>query len=301
MLRSITCGILFFSFLQLHAQNRNSFGLQVGLSLQFGTHINKIGIGVNGYWLSPYTQVNVGSEFSVYANGLGPSMTYIENRTHAGIFLLAGKNEQRANLFYSPFFQQSKHNLSLGYTFLQYWDSRKTSQLSGAFALQISQFSLVFENDLFAGQGKDRFRTGYLTLYWKDSLNMANIGIHLWTGDPKGALRVDTSNYPARYGYKDMRNTPYGKYSNGILFAGYHRALFYMQSIGMNIGIDAEQVRNCFQNKLIHNAPWRGKKAKKYGDANYPMLTPDGSPYLYQQGQTIRKPLLYLEMGVGGT
>ncbi|MEO9258140.1 MAG: polymorphic toxin type 23 domain-containing protein [Crocinitomicaceae bacterium] len=284
----------------LFAQVRNDLGLQVALQLQFGTHINKIGVGVNGYWLSPYTQLNLGSEFSFYLNGLGPKGTYIENRAHVGVILIAGKQQQAENQFYNPSFHQSRNNLSLGYSYLYYWDNRHTSQLSGAFSAQIRQFTVVFENDLFAGQGKDRFRTGILSVYWKDSMNLAKLSINLWTGDPKGAVRVNDSDYPAHYGYKNLSTTQYGKYSNGILSFGYHRALMFQQSIGMDVGVDAEQIRHFFQNKLVHDAPFRPKKSIKEGDAHYPMLTKDGLPYLFLPKQEIRKPVFFFQMGIGG-
>lgn len=279
-----------------NAQSKNDLGFQLALQLQFGTHINKIGLGINMYWLSPYFQVNLGSTFSCYATGLGAGERFIENKAHAGIVLLAGKKRQGRNQFFSPYFHQSKHNFALGYTYLYYWDNRKTAQFSGAFSAQLYQFSIVFENDLFGGFGSDRFRTANLTLYWKDTLNLAKLNINLWTGETRGAKHITNSNYPAKNGYKDLSKNLYGKYSNGILSFGYRRALLFQQSIGIDVGIDAEQIRHFFQNVLVHDL---FANTKKKNNPHYPMLTENGMPYLFLPHQQISKPKLFFEMGMG--
>lgn len=278
------------------SQFRNNFGLQVALKLRLGTHINNIGIGFNAYWLTPYFQANLGSTFSLYANGLGPKGSFIENRAHAGLILLAGKNEQGTNQFFSPFFHQSNHNFALGYTYLYYWDNRKTTQFSGAFYAQVYQFSLLFENDLFGGFGRDRFRTAKITVYWKDSLNLAKMNINLWTGETRGADKISNTGYPSKAGYKNLSKMLYGKSSNGILSFGYRRALMFQQSLGIDIGVDAEQIRHFFQNKLTHDLL---TSRKNKNNPHYPMLMENGMPYLFLKGQKVRKAHLFLELGIG--
>jgi hypothetical protein len=282
--------------LGIFAQSTSLIGGQIGVNIQFGSHINQIGIGGNAYWLTPYFQVNLATNFSFYAQGLGPQKSFIECKSQAGLILLGGKNTQRTNLFFNPMFQQSKHDFALGYSYIYYWDNRKTQQFSGAFVAQVKQFSLIFENDLFAGGGRDRFRTAKVQLYWKDSLNLAKIGISLWTGETRGAPKKTDEN--SGVFYKDLSQQLYGTASNGILSFGYRRALIFQQSLGFDIGVDAEQIRNAFQNKLVHNAL---QKSKKNGASNpqYPMLCKDGSPYLFQSQQRIKKPRFYIELGTG--
>ena len=283
---------------QLYSQ-RHQFGFQTQLVLQLGYPINKIGVNLNAFWLSPFSQVNIGTQSSFYLTGLGSKGNYIENRAHFGLIGLVGRENQQINQFFNPLFHQSARSFAFGYTYLIYWDNRHTSQRSGAFGLQFQRVALQFENDLFAGQGRDRFRTAMMHAYYMDSLNLAGINVKLWTGETRGGERKSDENYPSKYGYKDLSNTLYGNTSHGILSLSYSHLLPYGQQIGAELGIDDERIRHFFQNKLVHDFQF-SKTNKQKHNPHYPMLQPDGNPYLFRSTDSIRKTRIVLQAVGGG-
>jgi len=292
--------VIFCLIFSLHSfGQRHQFGFQTQLVLQIGYPINKIGINLNAFWLSPFSQVNIGTQSAFYLTGLGPKGTYIENRAHFALIGLIGNETQPINQFFNPLFHQSSRSFAFGYTYLIYWDNRHTSQRSGAFGLQFQRVAMQFENDLFAGQGRDRFRTASMHLYYMDSLNIVGTNVKLWTGETRGGERIKDEKYPSKYGYKDLSKTLYGNTSHGILSFSYSRLLPFNQQIGGEIGIDDERIRHFFQNKLVHDFQF-SKTNKRKHNPHYPMLQQDGSPYLFGEGDTIRKRRIVLQVIGGG-
>ena len=98
-------------------------------------------------------------------------------------------------------------------------------------------------------------------------------------------------------GYKDLTHAKYGKLSHGILAA---RADYYWkhgQVVRMESGVDAEQIRHLFQNKLVHDFLVPAKLVK-HKNPHYPMLQSDGSPYLFKKGQHVRPAKFYFQAGL---
>ena len=288
------CVLSLVSFAQRHV-----FGIQAQLLLSVGTPVNRIGINLNGFWLTSFSQVNIGTQSSFYLTGIGPKGNFIENRTHISLIGLAGKRNGEIRTFVNPLFHQSQRSVAFGYSFLWYWDNRKTAQLSGRFGLQFQRVALQFENDLFGGQGRDRFRTAGLHAFYMDSLNSIGAHIRLWTGETRGGIRHTDANYPSKYGYKDLSQTLYGKYSSGIASISYSRLLPFSQQLGAEIGIDAEQIRHFFQNKLVHDFTFSKKNTRKH-NPHYPMLQEDGSPYIFVEGTKPRKARFVGLFTIGG-
>ena len=87
-------------------------------------------------------------------------------------------------------------------------------------------------------------------------------------------------------GYLNTEGGIYSNYSHGLLSAQVKFANEYGQYLQANVGMDAEQIRNALQNKVVHTL----------FPNNYfiPMIDSEGQQYLYKKGQVIKKPRLYL-------
>jgi hypothetical protein len=65
------------------------------------------------------------------------------------------------------------------------------------------------------------------------------------------------------------------------------------QNIQTNVGVDAEQVRNYVQNRLIHDLIFLPRRWRKTNSCHMPMLDTAGNQYLYRPGQEIKPTQLY--------
>ena len=86
----------------------------------------------------------------------------------------------------------------------------------------------------------------------------------------------------------------YANTSHGLLSTQIKCNIGYSQNVQLNMGVDAEQVRNAVQNKLIHDMRFIPKKWNKAKNCHIPMLDTNNNPYLYAEDQKIRKAKLYL-------
>jgi hypothetical protein len=121
----------------------------------------------------------------------------------------------------------------------------------------------------------------------------------LWTGNgnDKNVKTIRESDF-ARFGYKDLSEARHGQYAHGLLSAQWDQAFSYGQTARLNVGGDAEQIRNVFQNKIMHDmylwpAKWNSAK-----NPHVPMLDSEGKPYLYKEGQQVRKAKFYFNLGL---
>ena len=73
------------------------------------------------------------------------------------------------------------------------------------------------------------------------------------------------------------------------------------QILQANVGIDAEEIRNAVQNRFNHDMILIPKKWYKRNNCHIPMLDENGNPYLYLDGQKIKKPELYWNVFSGAT
>ena len=96
--------------------------------------------------------------------------------------------------------------------------------------------------------------------------------------------------------YMDTVRGVYTQYSHGLLSAQVKYNLGYSQNVQLNAGVDAEQVRNAVQNKVIHDMPFIPRKWNKAKNCYIPMLDSEGGQYLYRPGQRIKPPRLYLNL-----
>jgi len=158
--------------------------------------------------------------------------------------------------------------------------------------LQFGDISLIGENDLFSQPLLDKFRTGaFLIQYQYKNLFQSAINCTMWTGKMGNAVR-DDKEFPY-VGYIDTTGGIYTQYSHGLLSTQIKFNIGYGQNAQLNLGVDAEQVRNAVQNRLVHDMIFLPRKWRKSINCHLPMIDNEGNQYLYKKNQKIRKPELY--------
>jgi hypothetical protein len=256
-------------------------GLNIGLVSALGNRFQRIGVTLQAYYYHDFVQVN--AEARVYHNfkNLGPAGRYNELVTAAGVVFGYGAKQGEHNPFLSSVSNQTRYMNSAGYSYNIYFNKIKTTQQTGIIALQFNKFSIITENDIFARPELDRFRTGGLLVQYqyKDRYQFA-LNTTLWTGQMGNKITNDAS-LPFTC-YMDTVNGVYTNYSHGLLSGQFKTALDYGQNLQANAGIDAEQVRNFIQNRLIHDV------IHKSQNCHIPMLDTAGNQYLYRPGQRIK-------------
>ena len=271
------------------------FGASAGLILNFGTHVNSLGVSLKGYYTDHFYQLNVGSSITWNLKSYGGRKKYLESRSFLGAMLLGGLKDNLIDFQLDGLSHQTSFRNAIGYNYVWYRDNCGTSQRSGGFGFSIGKFSVLFENDLFAGQGKDRFRTGHLLFTYRYNNFKFGTGIYLWTGETNGWIweKVATKNCP--YGYKKLNELPYGKTSHGIVYGSLNYNLGYGQIAQFKTGIDSEQIRHIIQNKLIHDLIFLPKSVP-HNTPHYPRLNQEGLPVFNKN--EIRKSKLYIQAGM---
>lgn len=290
--------VIFFTKTSMHAQyfTKEGFGLKLSIIKNFGTHSESTGLNISGYYQLPYFQVNLSNQstFSFYT--LGKKKLFVQNKFSSGLVIF-DKNltTDYTQTQWDATRQQTAAKYSIGYAYIWYRDNRQTSQRSGAWGVQLNHFFVHFENDLFAGQGRDRFRTGQLEIDYFYREQYVLLGLQLWTGETRGAEWKTDSQSLHPYGYRDLSNTAYGKTSHGIFYVGFKQALDYENFAVYKLGLDDELIRHLFQNKLSHDLPFFPKHWKR-NTPHYPMLQQNGLPIVF--GGTKRKTKPFAEVGI---
>lgn len=271
------------------------WGLQFGVTANFGSHINQFGFKVQGYYTQKFIQVNAGNQVLINITNLANRKNYFENRINVGAVLLAGKRGSISTFILDGLNHQTNYDYGLGYNYLWYLDNASSYQVSGGFGFHIKQFSLRIENDLFSGNGRDRFRTSFTQISYHNEMINIKLNTQLWTGETWGTELKNREDNPYPVGYKDLRNTLYGRKSHGILSIGIDYYLFHGNSLGAAIGIDSETIRHGLQNRFMHDKPFIPKKWRT-PNVNYPMLDEYGLPI--HKKDKARSNLFYFQFGL---
>lgn len=298
---------VFFSF-STKGQNQlyrnQNFGISAGAIVNLGSHVSQIGLFLSGYYYQTRNgleclQINSNVSWTFNCKNWGPPGKFRETKLGFGLVTAWGPIENKQNYFHSLVSNQTGRNYSLGYGYNFYFDNRNTSQRTGTVGFQFYGFEIIHENDILATSGSDRFRTAALIIaYSKDSVRVG-LNSLLWTGNSNSPLaknHYDTTF--SRYGYKDLSNTPYGKFSNGVAGIQAEYALGFGQNLKLSSGIDCERIRNIIQNKIIHDMYFIPAKWIKTKNLHLPMLDSKGLPYLYHQDQQLKKKKLYYQFSL---
>lgn len=266
-------------------------GFNIGVIFSIGTHINRFGGVVNAYYKTEHIQVN--PELRVYFNAknLGPNKSSIETVLSLGAVYSYGSKDTLANDFYSPVSNQTANKNSVGYAYRLYFNNIKTSQKTGLISIEVNDFNLIAENDLFAEPKLDRFRTGaFLLQYQKDNYQFA-LNTTLFTGQMGD--RITDENYPFNHVYENTKGGKYTEFSHGLLSTQFKYVDEFYQTYQANVGIDAERVRHVVQNRLIHDILVLPKLTKNI-NAHVPMLDENGEQYLFKEDQKVKPMQFYM-------
>ncbi len=269
--------------------------MSVGILFNVGTHLNNIGISLNSYYHDYFYQINAGSTFTINLTNYGKRKNFWESRNSLGLILLAGKKEMTPDFQLNGLMHNSTYNYGFGYNYIWYFDNAKTSQLSGGWAVHLKSFSLLLENDIFGGQGKDRFRTGHITMNYRLKDFKFTTGLNIWTGETANSFWNKESFDKCPSGYRELENLSYGKTSHGILYGGISYNLGYGQFTTMRIGVDSEKIRHAFQNRLMHDLIFLPKKIVRK-TPHYPRLDDFGCPAF--EDSLVRKSKFYYQLGI---
>ncbi|MES2799596.1 MAG: polymorphic toxin type 23 domain-containing protein [Bacteroidota bacterium] len=281
---------------QSYQSTDGHFGLSAGLVLNFGTHVNALGINLNAFYTDYFFQVNAGNSFQFNINSYGKRRNFIENRTSLGLQLLAGKRQQTPDFELDASLHNTSFNYGVGFNYIYYFDNAGTSQFSGAWALHIKKLSIIHENDVFGGQHKDRFRTGHFVAQYRLNEDVKiSAGLNIWTGETRHSIwqHIETEKMPS--GFRVLEDLLYGRTSHGVLYAGVHyRIPFYGQVAQARIGIDSEHIRHAVQNRLMHDLLFLPKKIER-NTPHYPRLDEEGCPVF--EKELVRKNRFYFQLG----
>lgn len=263
----------------------------IGIVLNVGSAINRIGFTANGNIGYNHFQSNIRIAAQYNLKHWGSNTKTPEIQFGAGIIWAYGS---RDSLYHNMDLvsNQTPFSNSIGYAWNFYFDKNGSSQRNGIIGLQLKKCRIVTENDILAETSVDKFRTAAaLVSYNYQQIDYA-IKLLLWTGNYKAPesirIKTDTLSW-ARFGYYDVSKTSHGKQSHGIICIQAHKTFEYGQQAKAMFGIDAEQVRNIFQNKLMHDAFFMPRWMITYKNLHYPMIDSEGNIYLHNPSQKIRK------------
>nr|MBX2841379.1 hypothetical protein [Flammeovirgaceae bacterium] len=265
------------------------FGGSAGLAFNFGTHFQRAGLFLTGYYYHDFFQVNAQTRWHISFRQLGPHSKSHEGQFSLGTVFAFGENDQIQHPFLSPVGNQTGKKYSIGYSYNIYLDQKKTNQRTGIVGIQLDQVEIYHENDILGTPGSDRYRTSGILVAYRTENTKIGINTTFWTGnsDSGKAVKVEDNSF-ARFGYTDLSNAEYGEFSNGLLSLQVEQVFPYAQQGRVNIGIDSEHVRNFLQNRVMHDLyfwPEKWNPAKNY---HIPMVDTEGKPYLYKENQELK-------------
>jgi hypothetical protein len=274
-----------------------SFGFNLGANVAFGTHINRVGLNLHLYFVKDFFQTTSAVRMYYNISNLGPKLRYPELVLSQGICFGYGAQKAEWNPFISSISNQTGFENAVSYSYNAYFNHVRTTQQTGIVSFLVKGFSLSAENDILARPTLDRFRTGaFLLQYQYLDIIQAGINCTIWTGQFGRKKEIFLIKAFYNNCYMDTTGGVHTNVANGLLSAQVKYNAGYGQNIQANLGVDAEQVRNAIQNKLIHNMRFVPGAIKKTRNCHLPMLDDKGGLFLYNEGQNIRRPRLYLNI-----
>ena len=286
-------------FFSLFGTAATRFAFRAGCSLSCGTHSCRAGIFGMAHCAADIAQAGMRLDFFSVARAWGHSRRGWESQLSTNAGLGYGRYLHDAGMYLDISSSIMPYRNFLGFTYIWYRDSYMSSQSSGAVAFQCGKLRMITENDFFGSGHSDKHRTaGGFISFINDTVELG-IKLVLWTGDGfgKGTVRVTDSDYPARFGYRDISRTRHGRHSVGALGIQVRTDRYLGQTLSLYAGADAEQFRNIFQNKFMHDLWFIPERMIHYKMMHYPMLDPYGLSRLTPE-QNVRSPRPLFQAGV---
>ena len=295
--------LLFIIFNCLGNVVYSQISFSIGITSNIGTSVDRIGVYILPQIRNEFIQCNARAGITYNLRSFGTMVRGPELQMGVGIVVPFGVTD---SLSYSPIdlvSNQSAKRYSIAYAYNRYFDKAGTSQFTGIIGFQTNKLRFITENDILSFIRQDRYRTAAAMISYIDKMSAFSIKTILWTGDSfdHNAIKVTNDTiYRSRFGYKDLSKAAWGKYSVGIFCFQVERAYsaFSTQTAKAMVGVDAEQVRQIFQNKFIHDMYFVPERFIGYKNVHYPMLQDDGTPCLMRQGQKVRKPRPFFNVGL---
>lgn len=278
---------------------RNNFFVSAGIMINGGTSLNRAGLFFAGYYVVKHFQFNMNIRPIYNINGLGTLKSFPELIANLGVTFGYGKTDSLFNNFTTPVSNHTGRKYSCTFSYNLYIDNIGTTQGTGTVAFEFGHFGIIHENDMWGEPRSDKFRSAAMQFYYRTEYWKYTINVILWHGDAfdQRVFTYTDTDYPARFGYKDLSNVKYGKTSAGILSANVSYAMPNMQIVSFGTGINSEYVRHIAQNKMIHDKWFLPDKIAGYELKHYPMLDTEGNPYLFKKEQKIKPTELYFNFG----
>jgi|GEM_PF-6760388 len=271
--------------------------VRAGISVSIGNLHQSIGLFSMAHIYEGHIQGGARLEWQIVPKAWGHGKNGNEMQLSGMLGAGFGKDINTRRMYLDIASSALSYYYQINYIYIWYKDSYNSSQRTGAVSSQFGNVRVLTENDFFGEHRSDKWRTaGVLISAERDSIE-AGIKLVLWTGDSfDDNVRVHKeSGYPARFGYRDLSKTVYGKFSLGALGLQARTDKFYEQSSCLYAGVDAEQIRNIFQNKFMHDLWFVPKSLISYPVQNYPMLDTEGYPYLNDSTATVRPPRAFIQ------
>ncbi|MEE9438385.1 MAG: polymorphic toxin type 23 domain-containing protein [Saprospiraceae bacterium] len=300
----------FFYILCLHALNSqkiDNYTFHVQLTASFGTPVSSIGARAVVVADTDFsTEMVVGYGIDYNFKNYGPQVGHLEHNLIASAHYIWGNKLDRDNDYNSYVkYTDSRHKeFAIGYTWERFFNGIGTAQNVGTVAGRFNELVVNVSNDVLANtNGKDRYRTGAFAIGFLDGVNMYSVNMLIWTGDThcKESKKYIDTDYPARWGYKDISNCQFGDLVHGILSVRYSRDIGYGQRVGAGLGVDSERLRNFIQNKIFHDMYFIPRFMNKTKNIHLPMKTDDGKNYLYKENQMVKPASLVWQLLVNGS
>ena len=196
------------------------FGGQIGFSVNFGSHFNRIGLVAKLFYHYEHIQANVQFCGFYNARSFPTGLPSWEGQMRIGVVGTFGaKNAAHYSPFLNEISNQTSRPFSIGYSYNFYLDNIETSQLTGTFGFGIYGFSLAFENDFLAFLREDKYRSGALGLYYRVGNTQIGLTNIAWTADPyaKNTITNKTKNFP----FHGFPGFPWFPRFPGFRFPGY--------------------------------------------------------------------------------
>lgn len=278
-----------------------TLGFSLGISVDFGTEVKRIGLRCDMQTAYKFVQGNVMAGVFYNFTSWGVKAKTPEVKIGGGAHFGFGQKDKQVSKFIGLSENNLLHHFVVGYAYQYYFDWQNTSQGSGLIAVNYRHFSIITENDLLgAGKGwRDRFRTGAFKVSYHRNGYKLSANFVMYTGDYASCTKItDDPSYPARFGYRAQDKAIYGDRSLGILSVQGEYVGPYSQVARVDIGLNSEKLRHAIQNKALHDMPFYTDKMVKRQLMHIPMLQSDGSIYTFKAGEKIRPGKLFYNVAL---
>lgn len=289
-----------YIFCSIQVIGQSDLGIRLRLNSQLGTHVHQLGFSLDAFYdLNKNTRFSAGIDVSRFWKDFGINGAHNEIVLRLGSQYSWGENDDIQETFIKYMARDSLHQ-SVQYTWERFFNAKGTQQNVGTFGYRYSDWFILFSNDALANfNGKDRYRTGAMSIGMYEDDAVFYSSLRIWTGDThcQESEKIKDSNYPARYGYRDISDCHCGKQSHGVWSIGLKYDVGEGQLLGAELGADAEQIRHRIQNVFFHDLYWIPEFMQGAENLHLPMKQKDGSLYLFRDKDEVRPVRFFGQLG----